>query len=71
MEDVARKITRSLYGDDYDNSRYEKILTCLRDFEKLAESFNGPITELAESFNGLITDSIDNFINLYMNCKNL
>ena len=24
MEDVARKITRSLYGDDYDNSRYEK-----------------------------------------------
>ena len=71
MEDVARKITRSLYGDDYDNSRYEKILTCLRDFEKLAGSFIGLIGKLGESFNGLITDSIDNSINLYMNWKNL
>ena len=49
----------------------KKILTCLRDFEKLAESFNGPITELAESFNGLITGLIDNSIDLYMNWKNL
>ena len=41
----------------------KKILTCLRDFEKLAGSFNGLITDsidklekLAESFNGLIKD---------------
>ena len=70
MEDVARKITRSLYGDDYDNSKYEKILTCLPDFEK-SGSFIGLIGKLGESFNGLITDSVDNFINLYMNWKNL
>ena len=48
MEDVAQKITKFLYGDDYDNSKYENILTYLHDFEKLAESFNELITDLIE-----------------------
>ena len=39
MEDDARKITKFLYGDNYDNSKYERILNCLNDFKKFVESF--------------------------------
>ena len=57
MEDVAQKITKLLYGDDYDNSKYENILSCLNDFEKLAESFNELITDFLHDVKKLVESS--------------
>ena len=39
MEDTARKIAKFLYGDNYDNSKYEIILDWLNDVKKLFERF--------------------------------
>ena len=32
MEEQARKLTKVLYGNNYNHSQYEKILNCLQDF---------------------------------------
>ena len=56
MEDTARKISKFLYGDNYDNSQYERILTFLHDIEKLGESFRGIITNLIESYEPIRDD---------------
>ena len=46
MEDEARKITKALYGDNYDNPKYEKILNCLHDFKKFIESLYENVKDL-------------------------
>ena len=33
FEDTVRKLTKMVYGDNYDHSQYENILNCLHDFE--------------------------------------
>ena len=48
MEDKAREIAKSLYGDNYNHSQYEKILHCLQDFKKFMESLNENLKDLKE-----------------------
>ena len=50
MEDTARKITKALYGDNYDHSQYERILTFLHGIEKSCEIFREIITNLIEFY---------------------
>ena len=46
MEYTARKITKALYGDNYDNPQYERVLTFLHDLEKLGESSLGGLFDI-------------------------
>ena len=48
MEEQARKLTKVLYGNNYDHSHYEKILNCLHDFKKFMESLYANIMDLRE-----------------------
>ena len=50
MEDVARKITKFLYGDDYDHSHYEKILHWLHDVKKVRNSLLYIFTNVLEFY---------------------
>ena len=49
MDDVARNVTKALYGDNYNNSQYERVLTFLHDIEEWGKRFFGILTNLIES----------------------
>ena len=48
MEDTARKIAKMLYGDNYDHSKYEKILNGLQDSSKFMDSLCKNLKDLTE-----------------------
>ena len=54
LEDIARKITISAHGDNYDHSQYAKILNCLHDFNKFLENFDTNLNKVLESIDAYL-----------------